>query len=104
MPEWEDKEPEDKAEELTSDLVKRLQIDEMADFHARLSALESGVVRLSRRVTRMEDGGKGSYSDDPLAGFFSPGFMWMIALLTLAPILVDVWKQWKSSSSSSSSE
>ena len=90
--------------EAAAEQKKRLRIDEMADFHARISVLETGHVKLSRRITRIEDGGKGSYSDDPLAGIFSPGFMWVMVLLTLAPIIVDMYKTWKSSSSSSLSE
>lgn len=81
--------------------LERLRIDENADFHARISTLESGLLRMSRRITRLEDGGKGHYSgDDPLAGIFSPGLVWAMVALTLAPLIIEGIKQWKSSSSS----
>ena len=77
---------------------KRLRLDEMADLHSRVSVLESNSLRLSRRVTAIEDGGKGHYSDDPLSGIFSPGIMWAMVLLTLAPLVIEAYKQWKQSS------
>lgn len=76
-----------------------IHLDEMADMHERLSRLESVDVKLSRRITALEDGQRGHYNDDPMNGLFSPSILWAIALLTLAPVIVDLVKQWKSQSS-----
>lgn len=75
------------------------KIDEMADFHARLSKLETERVAMSRRITSLENGHQGRYSDDPMGSLFSPSLMWAVAILTLAPLIIDVVKQWKSSPS-----
>lgn len=78
---------------------EKFRIDELADLHERVSTLETSHMRLSRRITRVEDGHKGTFSgDDPLSGILSPGVMWMIVLLTLAPLCLEAWKEWKSSS------
>ena len=78
------------------------RIDEMADLHERISKLESRDVQLSRRITSLEESGRGHFSDDPMHSFLSPSFVLIIAVLTLLPVVVDVWKQWRLQSSHSS--
>jgi hypothetical protein len=79
----------------------RMEIDEKADFHSRISTLESALIRTNRRITKLEDGTRGGYSDDPLSSILSPGLVWAMVLLTLAPLVVELIKQWRSESSSS---
>lgn len=93
-----DDKPTEPDQEREPDVLESLHIDEMADFHSRLSTLESGNLRLSRRVTHLENGARGHYSDDPLSGILSPGIMWALVALTLAPLVIEVFKQWRSSS------
>jgi hypothetical protein len=83
-------------------LEENLRLDEAADLHARVSAVESNQVRLSRRITALEEANRGNFSDDPLAGILSPGMITLMVVLTLAPIVVEMIKQWRSSSSSRS--
>src|ERR1700689_3187210 len=78
--------------------AREMQLDEMADFHARLSRCESADVQLSRRITSLEDGARGHFQDDPLSGVMP--LLWITAALTLAPLLFDLVKQWRLSSSS----
>jgi hypothetical protein len=77
--------------------TREMQLDEMADFHARLSHVETNQVVLSRRITAMEDGKRGSYDDDPMKAM-GP-VIWIMVLLTVAPIVLDLVKQWRSSQS-----
>jgi hypothetical protein len=98
MMEWKDKDPEERTEELRQDLVNRIELDEKADIHQRLSTLESALIRTNRRITKLEDGSRGAYSDDPLSHIFSPGLVWAMVLLTLAPLIVEMIKQWRSES------
>lgn len=95
----EEKPDQERDQEKDQDVLESMRIDEMADFHKRLSTLESSNLRLSRRVTHLEDGTRGHHSDDPLSGILSPGFMWAMAALTLAPLVIEAIKQWRSSSS-----
>ena len=76
---------------------REVQLDEMADLHQRLSACESNDVRLSRRITVLEDAARGHYEDDPLK-HMQP-MIWIMVLLTVAPLVVDLVKQWRSSPS-----
>ena len=77
------------------------RIDEMADLHERIGKLESRDVLLSRRITALEEAGRGHYDDNPMSSLLSPSFLLVIAALTLLPVVVDVWKQWRLSSSQS---
>lgn len=79
-----------------------LMLDSLADLHERCSKLESRDVQLSRRITTLEESKRGHYSDDPISGFLSPSMIIMIAVVSILPIVVDVWKQWRLSSSQSS--
>ena len=75
------------------------RIDEMADFHERLSTLESMDVKLSRRITALEESTRGHFNDDPISSMFSPSLLWMFAIIALAPMLIDAYKSWKMQSS-----
>lgn len=79
--------------------TREMQLDEMADFHARLSKLETRDTEQSRRITALEDAGRGHYNDDPMSQL-GP-IIWVMAALTLAPIILDLVKQWRLSQSSS---
>jgi hypothetical protein len=76
---------------------REMQLDEMADFHARLSRCESDHITTSRRITALEEGARGHFQDDPLSGMMP--LLWITAALTLAPLLFDLVKQWRLSSS-----
>ena len=76
--------------------TREMQLDEMADFHARLSRCESTDIQLSRRITGLEDGARGAYSDDPMKAM-TP-IIWVMVLLTVAPLVIDLVKQWRLSS------
>jgi tRNA G10 N-methylase Trm11 len=73
-------------------------VDGLADFHARLSNCESMDVKLSRRITALEEAARGRYADDPMAGMGS--VVLVMVVLTLAPIVLDLVKQWRLSQSS----
>lgn len=77
---------------------REMQLDEMADFHARLSRCESADVAQSRRITALEEGARGHYDDDPMKSL-GPIFYVMV-LLTVAPLVIDLVKQWRLSPSS----
>ena len=74
-------------------------LDEMADFHQRLGRCESFEVALSRRVTAIEESNRGHYVDDPMAGMST--MIWVMVLLTVAPIVLEMVREWQSSRSSS---
>lgn len=76
---------------------REMQLDEMADFHARLSRCETADTGLSRRITALEEGTRGHYVDDPLSGMMP--LLWITVALTFAPIIIDLVKQWRSSPS-----
>jgi hypothetical protein len=78
--------------------TREMQLDEMADFHARLSRCETFDVALSRRVTALEDGSRGHYEDDPLKSMMP--LVWIMVLLTVAPLVIDLVNSWRSSQSS----
>jgi hypothetical protein len=77
--------------------TREMQLDEMADFHARLSGCESNDIRLSRRITDLENAARGHHNDDPLGGMGS--LLWIMAALTLLPVVLDMVKTWRSSPS-----
>jgi hypothetical protein len=77
--------------------TREMQLDEMADFHARLSRCESADVLASRRITALEEGARGHYVDDPLKDL-AP-LIWILAALTIAPVVIDLVKQWRLSPS-----
>lgn len=74
---------------------REMQLDEMADFHARLSRAESFDVTLSRRVTALEEGGRGHHEDGIMESM-GP-LIWIMILLTVAPLVLDLVKEWRSS-------
>jgi hypothetical protein len=78
---------------------REMQLDEMADFHARLSRAESFDVALSRRVTALEEGGRGHHTDGIMESM-GP-LIWIMVLLTVAPLVIDLVQTWRSSQSSS---
>jgi hypothetical protein len=75
-----------------------LQIDRDADFHERLSKLESGHTTLSRRISAIEDMGRGSGSS-PEQMFDNKTLAMLIAImiipvaLQVAGELVKRWQQ-----------
>jgi len=75
--------------------TREMQLDEMADFHARLGRCESFETALSRRVTALEEGTRGHVNDDPLKDMMP--LVWIMVALTLAPMVIDLVKQWRSS-------
>ena len=87
----------DAAEPTPDAKAREMQLDEMADFHARLSRCESADVAVSRRVTALEEGARGSYDDNPLSGMMP--MVWIMVVLTVAPLVIDLVKQWRLSSS-----
>lgn len=92
---------ENEEDDKIRDERERMEIDEKADFHSRLATLESAILRTNRRITKLEDNNRSGFSDDPMAQIFSPALMWAMVLLTIAPIVIELVKQWKSQSSSS---
>jgi hypothetical protein len=70
-------------------------LDGLADFHARLSKCESFDVALSRRVTALEETGRGHFNDDPMKQM-AP-VIWVMVFLTVAPLVLDLVKAWRSS-------
>jgi hypothetical protein len=77
--------------------TREMQLDEMADFHARLSRCETMDVALSRRITSLEDAGRGHYDDDPMKSMMP--LVWIMVLLTVAPLVVELVGKWKLSES-----
>ncbi len=73
------------------------RLDELADLHARISTLESADVTLSRRITRLEEADRGHVNDDPFGNLFSPSFVWAMVIITLAPTIIELVKDWKAS-------
>lgn len=70
--------------------AEEMKLDALADFHARLSQCESFDVSLSRRITALEKGSHRS-SDNPMMDM-----IWVMAILTALPLVVDLIKQWRS--------
>lgn len=75
--------------------TREMQLDEMADFHARLSRCETTDTGLSRRITALEENGRGRYDDDPMKSL--QPIIWIMVILTVAPLVVDLVKTWRSS-------
>jgi hypothetical protein len=78
--------------------TREMQLDEMADLHERLSRCETMDTGLSRRITALEEGARGHFDDNPMKDL-AP-LMWIMVLLTVAPLVVDLVKQWRLSPSS----
>jgi len=77
---------------------EEMRLDELADLHSRLAVCETVEVSLSRRITALEEGARGVYNDDPLKSM-AP-MIWVMVLLTVAPLVIDLVKSWRSSPSS----
>jgi hypothetical protein len=85
-------------------------LDGLADIHARLNVCESVDIALARRVAVLEEKNRGHYDGDdpfkqimghnPLSGL-TP-LLWIGAILTLAPMVLELWQQWRSLPSSQS--
>jgi hypothetical protein len=76
---------------------KRMELDALADFHARLDRCETFETALSRRITALEEGTRGHYSDDPMS-VMGP-MIWVMVGLTVLPLIMDMVTQWRSSRS-----
>lgn len=70
-------------------------LDGLADFHARLSRCETFDVALSRRLTALEEAGRGHFNDDPMKAM-GP-VIWVMVFLTVAPLVLDLVRAWRSS-------
>jgi hypothetical protein len=79
--------------------TREIQLDEMADLHARLSACESKDILLSRRITALEESARGNFNDDPMKQM-GP-MIWIMVLLTFGPLIFDLVSKWRSSQSQS---
>jgi hypothetical protein len=84
-------------------------LDGLADLHSRLSTCESVDVALARRVTALEEKNRGHYDgDDPFKAMMGRGglnltpLLWVVALVTLAPLVLELWQTWQSSQLSQS--
>lgn len=76
-------------------------LDALADLHARVSKEETAVTMLSRRVSALEERARGAYNgDDPMAGIPWGLLIAGLVAVQLLPILIDVVKQCRLSSSS----
>ena len=66
-------------------------LDALADFEARVSRCETFETALSRRLTALEESGRGHMNDDPFAGMMP--LVWVMLALTVAPLVIDLIKQ-----------
>ena len=95
------------AEEVKPEKTWQNDLDGLADIHSRLSTCESVDVALARRVTALEEKNRGHYDgDDPFksltGGLNLTPLLWMVALVTLAPMVLELWQTWQLSRSSQS--
>ena len=95
---------EDKKDVTEFHVEREIQIQEMADVHARVSTLESQMSTQSRRITRLENRGQGHFDDDPMNMLFSPTMLCLYAVIALAPVVLEMVKTWRSSQLSPSSQ
>ena len=71
---------------------EQMRLDEVADLHERISNMATRQLDDSRRITRLEHSEHGS--GDMFGSLDS--MMWIMVLLTVAPVVIDLYRQWKS--------
>lgn len=75
-------------------------LDALADLHERMSRQETASTLLSRRVTVLETRSRGKYSDDPMDDIPWGLLIGGLVIIQLLPLIIDMVKQCRSSSSS----
>ena len=82
-------------------------VDGLADFHSRLSDLETWQLNLARKVSQLEEHNRGHYdADDPMKQMLGLGgsgsMIWIMVLLGIAavvvPVVPELIRSWRSGS------